>query len=155
MLLNSLAINEYKVLKKDALVGKIQRKQSLDRKHACDERESAPSPHSHTRPRMGWLIRYRNAGLFFRPLMCPSASPWPDGPVGFSKQGAEWHQLMQPPCSRIVLTPRLCPLGMAFPAQRPQYRALLYENLKRTQVRNFWEFLRKNPAVEEGENCQL
>ena len=48
MLLNSLAINEYKVLKKDALVGKIQLKQSLDRKHVRAERESAPSPHSHS-----------------------------------------------------------------------------------------------------------
>lgn len=44
MLLNSLAINEYKVLRKDALVGKIQRKQSLDRKHVRDERECTLSP---------------------------------------------------------------------------------------------------------------
>lgn len=62
VLLNSLAINEYKVLKEDALVGKIQLKQSLDRKHV--RAENAPSPHSHPQPCTGWLMLYRNAGLF-------------------------------------------------------------------------------------------
>lgn len=36
------------MLKKDALVGKIQLKQSLDRKHVCAERASAPSLCSHS-----------------------------------------------------------------------------------------------------------
>lgn len=39
-------------------------------------------------------------------------------------------------------TPLLRPLRVSFPAQRQQNKALLQENLKKTQVRNFWEFLR-------------
>lgn len=49
MLLNSPAVNEYKVLKKDVLVGKIQLKQSLDRKHVCAAREHPhPIPSAQT-----------------------------------------------------------------------------------------------------------
>lgn len=70
MLLNSLVINEYKVLKKDELVGKIQLKQSLDRKHVHAEAECTLSPFPPLAPHRV-INALQKHWLAFRPLSCP------------------------------------------------------------------------------------
>lgn len=82
VLLNSLTINEYKVLKKDALAGKSPLKQSLDRKYVCAE--SAPSHQPCSWPCAGWLMPYRHTGWFSVPLPCPRASYGLPGQWGFT-----------------------------------------------------------------------
>lgn len=97
MLLNSPAVNEYKVLKKDELVGKIQLKQSLDRNHVCAAR--ALSPRSQCPALHGVINALQKPWLVFRPLACPGASLQPNCPVGIAaaepSQAAQWHQGMQ------------------------------------------------------------
>lgn len=108
--------------------------------------ERAPSPHSQRPDLHGVINALQKPWLVFRPLPCPGASLQPNCPVGIAasepNQAAKWHQGTQPPCSSSMQTPLLRPLRVSFPAQRQQNKALLQENLKKTQVRNFWEFLR-------------